>query len=615
MRTTALNRLIGTLSHPDVSKRRTAAQALGDADGRALYPLIKALGDENPGVQEAAMRSLVSIGGEVAAYMVVPLLREDSYLRNTAILILKELGRASIEFLYPLLGDKDDDVKKFSLDLLADIRDGVVPEKILPLLDEPNANVRAAAIRAVGALGYKGAAGRLARALAEEEWVCFSALETLGELRDESAVDAITGLLGSASGTIRVAALETLGKIGSARAREAIAVVIPKATGAEKSAAVKSLVQIGVPPSMGELGETLVEMFRESDWEGKLIALKGLLALKERKAVRLIVDVAGSLDPSVPGDDEKLLTVKSALREFGCAEEFVGILADPDIRYRGKVIAAEVVGHMGCREAVPALVALYEKHTRDVRRASVRALGNMASEEAESALLRAVSDRDSHIRKEAAAALGARGSRRAVGVLLEQLTREKYADVMEEVVKALLKADPGAVFARLEELPGGIREAIGRFAGDIDILARLVRDRELSVRVAAISGLGNLRDREARDMVLEATRDGDPEVRRTAVMALVEAEADAEAIRPLLSDPDMWVRLHAVRALGKGGRHDMLAVLTPMLEDRETPVVLAAVEAVAMAGGEDASAALRPLRDHPEKAVREAVRDFLERGR
>jgi len=615
MRTTALNRLIGTLTHPDVSKRRTAAQALGEADERAIYPLIKALGDDNPGVQEAAMRSLVRIGGEVTAYMVVPLLREDSYLRNTAILILKELGSTSVEFLYPLLKDKDDDVKKFSLDLLADIREGVVPEKILPLLDETNANVRAAAIRAIGALGYKGATGRLVKALSEEEWVCFSALETLGEIMEESAVDTITGLLGSESGTLRVAALETLGRIGSARAREAIAAVIPRAAGAEKSAAVKSLVQIGIPPSMRELGEALMEMFRESDWEGKLIALKGLLALKERKAVRLIVDVGGSLDPSVPGDEEKLLTVKAALREFGCVEEFVGILSDPDIRYRGKVIAAEVVGHMGCREAVPALVTLYEKHTRDVRRASVRALGSMDGEEAENALIGAVSDRDSHIRKEAAAALGARGSRRAAEVLLEQLAREKYADVMEEIVKAILKADPGAVFARIGEFPAGIREAIGRFAGDIDILARLARDRELPVRVAAISGLGNLRDREARDMVIEATRDGDPEVRRTAAMALVEAEPDGEALRPLLSDPDMWVRLHAVRAMGKGGRHDALTLLKPMLKDRESPVVLAAVEAVAMVGGEIASDVLRPLQDHPDEAVRAAVRDVMEKGR
>lgn len=613
MRTSTLGRLIGDLSSPDISKRRAAAQALGEADERAIYPLIKALKDQNPGVQDAAMHSLINIGGEVLAYMVIPLLRDDSYLRNTALLILKELGAVCAELLYPLLKDKDEDVRKFTLDLMADIREGLIPERIMPLIEDTNANVRAAAIRAIGALRYRAGAGPVVKALKDEEWVCFSALETLGELKDEGAVDAITELLSSGSETLRVAALETLGKIGSPRARDAVVSLVSRVDGFEKTAAVKSLVQIGIPPSMGELSGFLMDMFRDSDWEGKLIALRGLHALKVRGAVRMVIDVAGSLDPSVPGDDEKLMSVIESLKGFSCSEELAGILSDPSIRYRGKVIAAEVVGATGCEEAVPALIELYDKHTRDVRRACVRALGRIANEEARRTILRAVSDYDSHIRKEAASALGEMGGRDAFELLLGQLEKEEFSDVMEEAVKALLRIDDRALFSRLEEFPSRVREAIGRFAKDLEMLKRLSADRDLQVRVAAISGLGNLGGASALEAVLEVARDPEPELKRTAAIALGGMEFQPEDIRPLLSDTDMWVRLHAVRALGQNTRPGMLELIRPMLEDPEVPVVLAAVEAAAMIGDEEAAELLSSVSEHQDEAVRASARGMLER--
>jgi HEAT repeat protein len=45
-----LKTLIQNLSHADPSKRYAAAEGLSCGDERALYPLIKALHDENSGV-------------------------------------------------------------------------------------------------------------------------------------------------------------------------------------------------------------------------------------------------------------------------------------------------------------------------------------------------------------------------------------------------------------------------------------------------------------------------------------------------------------------------------------------------------------------------------------
>ena len=87
---------IQKLNDQDPSTRRSAAEELAGGDERAIYPLIRALSDKSAGVQEASMRSLIAIGGEVVGYMVLPLLREDAYLRNTALTILTELGEVAV---------------------------------------------------------------------------------------------------------------------------------------------------------------------------------------------------------------------------------------------------------------------------------------------------------------------------------------------------------------------------------------------------------------------------------------------------------------------------------------------------------------------------------------
>ncbi|HAM50425.1 MAG TPA: hypothetical protein DCP92_06910, partial [Nitrospiraceae bacterium] len=213
-----LLRLTKELKHPDASKRRSAADALSGGDERAIYPLMRALKDENPGVQDAAMRSLISLGGEVTAYMVLPLLREDSFLRNTAIIILKEIGLPVVPLLRPLIKDKDHDVRKFALDLLCDIKHCDYPSEIAFVLEsDPNPNVRASAAKAIGIVQFGEGVTQLIKALQDDEWVCFSALESLALLKDESSIEAVSSLLKSPSDALRIAAVETLGSIGTSQ--------------------------------------------------------------------------------------------------------------------------------------------------------------------------------------------------------------------------------------------------------------------------------------------------------------------------------------------------------------------------------------------------------------
>jgi HEAT repeat protein len=609
-----MKKLLKELNHPDDSIRRNAAQALSEGDDRAIYPLIRALQDENFGVQDAAMSSLISIGTEVVAYMVVPLLREESLLRNTALIILRELGRVSVPLLYPLLKDKDSDIRKFALDLLGEIKEDVLSEKIVQLIDDENVNVRAAAVKAIGEVMYKEALFSVIKALGEDEWVAFSALDTLGRFKEEASVGPIAELLSSESEALRHAALETLGKIGSEKATEAIARHISSAQGEEKSAAIKSLVQIGITPSISEVADVLVEMFQSSDdWEEKLIALKGIVDLKETGAVESIIDVAGSLDRSLPEDEERLLIIQHYMNDESFADGFIRILENPLGRFRGKVIAAEMLGKLKYEKAVPVLVKLLDKSLRDVRRACIWALGQMDTEEARKSLIDALVDHDSTLRKVAVISLGRLRDRGSFDVILKRLDDEEYNDVVEDNVKALLMIDPEGLFSRLNQLSDNVKKAIGRFTNDLDILLSLSMGDVLDVRLAAIAKLGGIDDERALERLKDALKDVDAQVRRTAVMALSGARCCYEEIQSLFEDEDMWVRLHAVRALGESRRSEMIESLRRMLKDDEVPVSLAAVEAIGMIGGEEASNVLKSLLNHRNWTIREAAGRSLDR--
>jgi len=460
MHSRRLQTLINNLSSPDASKRRSAADALSAGDERAIYPLVKALKDENQGVQDAAMRSLISIGGEVTAYMVVPQLRGEAYLRNTALIILKDIGPATLPTLSYLFKDKDDDVRKFALDLICEIGQYDTPGEIVSLLrSDPNANVRASAAKALGILDFRDALPDLLKALKDEEWVCFSALESLALMGDEAPVIPITDLLVSKSETVRFAAIETLGKVTSAGSSDALLKHFLKVEGFEKEACLKSLIQNGITPSMTEVSGMLMEMFVNSEWDDRMIALKGLADLGDPKAVFNIIDIAGSLDASNPDDEERLYVIKDSLRSFGCAGALLDALDNPALRFRGKQIAIELVGDLGCSEAVPHLIRLFESKLRDVKRASIRALGEIDGGLATKTLVEAIhDDYDGHVRRIAVAALGRLGIGEAVTPLLQLLQVERYRDVIQEAVSSLMVLDPQALAAHINEMSPAVRD-------------------------------------------------------------------------------------------------------------------------------------------------------------
>jgi HEAT repeat protein len=464
MHTAKLKKLLRNINDSDPSVRRSAAEELSGGDERAIYPLIKALRDDNFGVQDAAMRSLMEIKGEITAYMVLPLLRENSFLRNTALIIIKEIGKSSVPLLYTLLNEQDDDIRKFALDLIHDIQYCNYPEKLVELLTgDHNANVRASAAKTLGKLKYNKALPQLINALNDDEWVCFSAIESLTELKDPTSVKHIVKLLESPSEATRFASIESLGNIGSPDAAKPLIDNLQKAEGFERKAIIKSLLQIGSVPSREDISETLLDILINDEWEDKIIAINGLKILDDARAIPYMIDLAGSFELSDPDYEEKKYLIREAVQSFSSMEPLVQILYDDNAKFRGKSFAIEIAGDLKCKEAVSALIKLLKSEYRDIRRSSINSLSKIEGDEVQACLIDAITDHDSHVRKTAVISLGRICEISAFEPLMKMLQKEQYADVIDEFVCALININSTLFLSRIDEFSDNIKEVAAKY--------------------------------------------------------------------------------------------------------------------------------------------------------
>jgi len=615
------------LNSPDSSLRRQAAEELALADERAIYPLIKALRDENTAVQEAATQSLISIGnrdnfflinpGEVVTYMVVPLLREeDVYLRNTAILIIKEIGHRAPELLYKLLKDKDPDIRKFSLDLIADIKKGFDASKLIPLLKDPNGNVRAAAAHALGELGYRQAIPALIESLKDEEWVVFYVLQALAQLKAEEAAEKIGDLLLSTESLlIKSEAIETLGKIGTEEVAEPLLKYFPVATKDEKQQIVKALIRIGIIPDGQNLKEEILSIFKTQEWDEKLIALKGIRLTNLIEAIPFIVEEAGGLDPSCFDYDEKIQALEETLLSINSEDELILMIEKNKLKYRAKAFVIKVLGKLRSKKAVPILIKLLEDIKRDIRIASAKALGEIGGIEVIQPLIKkSAEDQDANVRKAAIEALGLIRASEAYEPLLNLLDREIYSDIIEVIVSALISINQKKFLENLKSYKREVKQALAGVTYSFDILNTLVQCEDKEVRKAALYALGRLATEQAISKILEFIKSDDKELKKVAILALGEARFCSDELLKCLEEEDPWIRYYSIKSISKACDPELLLEkLTPLLDDPFPPVVIAAIDVLSEIVTPEVYDIFVSKKNHPDKEIREKIEEVLQK--
>ena len=202
--------MTSALNHSDPTERIAALDAL-HATPDAPAATAPLLADPVPAVREHASRLLSQHGTAEAAREAATYIRSTNVAaRNLAGETLMRMGVVAVPALLPYLSDPDHDVRKFAIDVLAELPAGIYAPRIAEALDDPDANVRLATIDALGALGATAYADALAERYDTEPLARPSVVEALGAFQRAEDLPLLETALTDDNPVVQLAAAEAL---------------------------------------------------------------------------------------------------------------------------------------------------------------------------------------------------------------------------------------------------------------------------------------------------------------------------------------------------------------------------------------------------------------------
>lgn len=220
------------------------------------------------------------------------------------------------------------------------------------------------------------------------------------------------------------------------------------------------------------------------------------------------------------------LTEEAILDEEKVKDEIeiqIDLLKDPDWVVRRE--AAITLGEMGDERCVAPLCSALRDGDWQVREVAIEGLGQIGSPAVE-LLIRLLRDWD--VRKYVIVALGKIRDERVLDPLMLQLKNDEFKD---DATNALVELGEPS----------------------ISRLVTALKDKNEMVQKQAILALGRIKSAEAINPLIDMLADKDWFTRLTAAAALESIGEDRgrEAIKPLMKDSDMVVRMRVERILAK----------------------------------------------------------------
>ncbi|HVP39313.1 MAG TPA: HEAT repeat domain-containing protein [Candidatus Saccharimonadales bacterium] len=648
-----IDQLLRLALSPEERQRQRAAARLGlSRDPRALPALVALLSDAQRAVQEAASQALRRrTEPEVAEALGHLLGSHDLSLRNRAGTVLAGLGELSMPLLARAAGSSEASIRKFSLELLGQIRSPRAVSTLVRGLADPDPNVAFAAAETLGKFPGPEVASHLRAAFTARPELRCAAAEALGSQRDPHAVPLLLEALGESDLLVRFAAANALGQIGAPQTLRPLMAAYRTSPGPLKHAIIRAVSRLTEPghgegPSAAELEAMvpdLVEAATSEEPEIRLAALQVLAlcpagpdgaatfaaslddpaaevrALARRTLERMDADVVPQL---VCAARQGSLEARCEAIELLCARPdrrgaaaLAELLNAPEERLRAA--AALALGQVGEPADGPALLARAHDPAAPVRACAARALGWMRVAEAVDLLRTLLDDDAAEVRESALGALVLIGGHGVVEGLTSDLRRARPARQRLAAAALGFLGDSSVLSVLLEALRHSdpvVRESAAESLGRqqsppaVQALLQALEDPEPRVRRAAMSSLSKSGTAAAFDALGSRLHDPDPGVRLHLVVTLAPLPHPgvAQLLLSTLGDPAPEVAAASAEALGRLGLQEAVEPLTVAAERPEPQVARAAIQALARTGGEAVRVALDRLRAQ-SPALREVV--------
>jgi HEAT repeat protein len=669
--------LLAALGDTDRNVRQAAGKILAERKVAEAAPIvIEWLNDPDGAVKKVAADILSDIGTtEAVAALIRTLGDVDPDVRLRAVIALGKIGTAAV--VVPLVGrleDDKNDVRRAAIEQLQEIGDRRAVIPIVGAFNDPAVEVRAAAVAAVGRLGDLSAVPALLRQIDDSvDKISYNAVSSLGDLGAFEAVDILKDRM-SRSGTdsqLRARAATALGKIvatepasddrvaHTARERAAHALVIALADSSMTTQANEGLRIAGIAaaPALvahlrGEIDgdpEIAVTLLRDLSYppatavlideldRGRISQSLVLDALSRTGDKRALVPILGLLSSEDAAARLQAMRALQPLLEPSdrAADVIARHLEDESFEVR--VLAAEYLGLMRAKASVPALVKLTGPGNEEaLRAAAIAALGEIGDQRGASPLVAVLREGPASLQTAAASALIYIADPGTVAPLLA-LISERGDDARAQLVRVVggvLRDRPQAAARQaLEKLArsGRLEVAIAAIAGlgamkdpaARGTLSRLAANQEPHRRRAAIEALGALGDRDSASLVLDALRTNDDRVSGAAAWSLSRlgsGSATAKALIAAARDRGWATSINAAAALAVLAAREPDAVrphqaeLLKLVHHRHRFVRANAAEALGRLRAAAAEKRLiAMLREDPSRTARAAAARALSR--
>lgn len=568
------------LLSPDEETRRGALQSLRCGSLRETRELLfSAMGDESWRVRKEAVDVFVAADpDESDIESLLELLRnkDNAGLRNSAAEAVAKLGPRTAAPLNRLRGDRDENVRKFIIDVMGLIGSPEFVPALLSSLHDSDVNVAAAAAEHLGNIGDTSAVPNLIRAVVDNDSVLFrfSALAALGKLNSPVPVpDEIIKLADQE--ILRKGVYECLGSIGNESAVPILLQGLLSRQRSSRSAAVTAWYRI-FSRSSATVRQELEDALRRmpaAEVVPMLVELFDVRNASLAEAVTVLLGIVGDMRGA-----ETLLAAFASERLSG--------------------IALSSLKRLGAR-AMNALLALYHQVSETARCAICTVVGELAHRSGANVIREALHDPSALVRKAAVLAAGRLG----------------LTDCIPDIVTLLNDSDPGVrsvIIACFQTLALIDRPAIQTVAHQLaesdqaeqrreavilhaalgagEPLTLLVKDADAGVRQAAVSSIGKLRLATAAGILLIALVDEDPDVRIAAVDALGEV-GGADVVGHLkyaLNDEDIWVQCAVLRSIAQIDRAEVFPSIRLLFPQADGLLMITCLELLDAIGSREA---------------------------
>jgi len=637
----ALSDLLGD---PLPQVRARAARALGllAADAAYRVPLLAALQDPSPAVQQAAALSLARMGGEDIDEVLAALDRRASEQPDVPFVavLLDTIASRCVDPLPAL----ERAISGLNPNLAAGLsqaleRAGRLDAWVQGLLEvEPEQReLRLSLLRAAG---KRGVSGPLLRGLeAPDPALQELCARLLGEVREQEAVQGLSRLLSLPQESLRTAAAQALTEIGGPEAVSALisALADPaslvRATAAQGLArAVGPVIKPGVEARLPEEPApdeespraaavaarqatfALAKALQDPHWEVRAAAAAGIAALQVAEHVPALVELA--LHDAESTVRTAAVGALGQMRAYDVLPLLMDVVNDSDPELRGR--AVHIFASAGDPMVADVLVRALRDEDVNVRKSAGRGLWQIATQGHTQTLIPYLNSPDPRVRCAIAGAIGKAEAAEHAPVLAEAIT-DPDAFVRASVVNAFRSLGEAAadhvstLVGRLADSDAYVRartvEAISTVVPTSEEAARqvipLAADPDASVREAVAGYLLALLDSEVQGPILELL--GDP-ARRPQALQLLH-EADEAQLRKLL---------HAARSAPEETRRTAMETISYLLSRRWTAedfrdeldsldpeVRLGGLEGLALVGSAEAvGEMIRVLNTDPSHEIR-----------